>query len=258
MGLRCEAVGEHKSGGAAGEWIDDGGGRLREMGGQETIGIVAGRRFPRGRSGDLRASGPEGIADGRSPFGLKNFAGIEPYKLGEGDGTVGDGAGQKLAGRHVKGGDAEAPGRRDDRRHKQVLAGRERAVVVDDAGADDADDLARDDPLAGRRIGHLLADRDREVLIEEPLDVICSGVVGDPRHRDFVGAPLRTRGQCEVEGAGRADGIVEEELVKVPHPEEQERVRIAPFCRVVLAEKGGFIANGRPVGGNCVLLRSHD
>ena len=115
-----------------------------------------------------------------------------------------------------------------DRDEVVVLARLEPRVVVHDPRRNDAHHLARHDPLHLRRVGHLLADRDLEALLEEPLDVRARRVMGHARHR--ASRPRRpcSGGQRQIERARGDDGVVVEELVEVPHPEEEERVRDAP------------------------------
>ena len=176
----------------------------------------------------LRPRGPQILDDRLRARPREDLARVEAYELAQRARRVLRLAGGQLAGRQVERGHAERRPvrRRVDRDEVVILARGEARVVVGDAGAHDPHDLAGDDPLHGRRIGHLLADRDLEALLEQALDVRARRVVRHAGHRDRVVRPFVARGQREIERARGGDGVLEEHLVEVPHPEEEEGVLV--------------------------------
>ena len=93
------------------------------------------------------------------------------------------------------------------------------------------DDLAPDDvgPLARLRLLgrlHLLADGDLQPPLHHRAQVTPERVVGDPGHRDRVLDALVAGGERDVQEGRDLDRVVEEQLVEVPHPKHQDRVRI--------------------------------
>ena len=126
-----------------------------------------------------------------------------------------------------------------DRDQVVVLARREPRVVEHDPGRDHAHHRAGDDPLHLRGVGHLLADRHLEALLEEALHVRTGGVVRHAGHRDLVLRPLVAARERELQGARRDHGVLVEELVEVPHPEEQKRVGVRVLRGEELTHHGG-------------------
>ena len=113
-----------------------------------------------------------------------------------------------------------------DRPHVARLARLEHLVVEDHARRDDAGHLAPEQAgLPGRLRGllDLVADRDLEPLLEQLRDVAARRVVGDPAHRDPVVA-LGAGGERDLEGLRGGEGVLEEHLVEVAEPEEEDRV----------------------------------
>ena len=95
------------------------------------------------------------------------------------------------------------------------------ALFFDDRpGRDDADDLAFHQAAAARLLP-LLADRDRVPGREEPRDVRLARVRRKPAERRFVRLAAVSRREGQVADARRRDGVVEEHLVEVAEPEEE-------------------------------------
>ena len=95
----------------------------------------------------------------------------------------------------------------------------EHLQIRDRAGRDDVRDFALHD-LPRLRLAHLIADGHALAGLDEPAHVILLRVVRDAAHRRAV--PLRER---DIEYACGDLRIVEEHLVKIAEPEQQQRVR---------------------------------
>ena len=100
--------------------------------------------------------------------------------------------------------------------------------------------------LAG--IADLLADRDRLALAHGAREVVVERLHRHARHRDRLAAGRAARGQRDVEQARRLARVVEEQLVEVPHPIEQQHVRVLRLDAQVLGHDGGV---GRGFGLFC-------
>ena len=100
----------------------------------------------------------------------------------------------------------------------------EQVALGQRARRDDADDLALDRPLGRADLADLLADRDRFAEPDQLGEVAVDRVHRHAGHRDRLAGARAARGQGDVEQAMRALRVVEEELVEVAHPVEEERV----------------------------------
>ena len=100
----------------------------------------------------------------------------------------------------------------------------EQVALGQRARRDDADDLALDRPLGRADLADLLADRDRLAEPDQLGEVAVDRVHRHAGHRDRLARARAARGQGDVEQAMRALRVVEEELVEVAHPVEEERV----------------------------------
>jgi hypothetical protein len=107
--------------------------------------------------------------------------------------------------------------------------GIEHVLLQHRAGGDDADDLPPHDarPRAGRL--DLLADGDLVAGLEQPCQISAGGVKRDAAHRHPVGA-LAPCGEGDAEQLRGADGVLEEELVEVTEPEEEEGLPARAFA----------------------------
>jgi hypothetical protein len=106
------------------------------------------------------------------------------------------------------------------------------------------DDVALHDSLARARVGELLAHGYPLALLEQAGDVRPRRVIGNAAH----GHALAVRKREVEEGAGLA-GILEEHLVEIAEPEEEDRVAVPRLDRPVL------IHHGNPLGHGVALYR---
>src|SRR5439155_13648480 len=102
------------------------------------------------------------------------------------------------------------------------------------------DHLAPDQPLRLLRILDLLADGDAVSLGDQLLEVFGRGLDRDAGQGHAVAAG----GERDAEGAGAELGVVEEHLVEVAHPEEEDRVLVARRDVPVLGEQRGVFGEG--------------
>src|SRR6266446_3583152 len=135
----------------------------------------------------------------------------------------------ELAGRDVREGEPErAPGL--DERQQEVVGGAlEEGGVRHGAGGDDPDDLATQELLAAAGSLHLLAEGNLLPRPDQPRDVRLGRVMGDARHLGALPG-----GERDLEQPGPALGVLEEHLVEVAEPKEQEVIGIAPLQLLVL------------------------
>ncbi len=130
--------------------------------------------------------------------------------------------------------------------HQQVVSTRlEQAFVGDGAGGDDAADTTLDRPLAGRGRAHLLADHRRLAESQEPREIAFQGVVRYAGHGDGQACRFAALGEGEIEQGRPAPGILEEELVEVPHAIEQEMIRVLGLDAQVLLHHRRMAIEGR-------------
>src|SRR5260370_14802922 len=125
-----------------------------------------------------------------------------------------------------------------DRSEKIICARVEHGYVRSRAGGDDADDFAADDLFAGAGLLHLVADGDLESGADEARDVAVSGVIGNAAHRNRLALFAIARGQRNLQFARGQQRVFVEEFVEIAEAEEQQRVRVARFDRVVLLHQG--------------------
>ena len=77
-----------------------------------------------------------------------------------------------------------------------------------------------------RRVLDLLADGDADALRDQLLQVLVGGVDRHAAHRDVGALMLAALGQRDAERARGDLGVVEEHLVEIAHPVEQQAIRI--------------------------------
>ena len=118
---------------------------------------------------------------------------------------------------------------------KVILLGIEVLCVEDEAGGDHADHLALHHPLGEFRILHLLADGHLEPFFDQLRDVPGCGMVRKTAKGDGVFFVLVSRRQRDLEDPGGRHGILEEHLIEVAHPEEDDAVGVALLHIHVLA-----------------------
>jgi len=113
----------------------------------------------------------------------------------------------------------------------------EQRFVGDRARRHDAHDLALDQSLRERRIADLLADRHRFAQAHQAREVLLDRVHRHAGHRDRLAGGLPALRQRDVEQARAAPRVVVEQLVEVPHAEEQQRIRHFRLRAQVLAHE---------------------
>ena len=122
------------------------------------------------------------------------------------------------------------PGQADDppaqmRGHQQALfaLGQQRRVG-ERARRDDAGHLALHRSLARGRVADLLADRHRHAQANQARQVLLDRVHRHAGHRDRHTRRRAAFGQCDAQQPRGALGVLEEQLVKVAHPVEQQQM----------------------------------
>ena len=131
-------------------------------------------------------------------------------------------------------------GRREDG-GREVVALLLQARILQGSRTQDPGDLAADQ-LACLDLPDLLAERDAPAGGKELLHVAARRVVGNPAHRD-----LTALGQGDVQDRRGLLGVVEEHLVEIAEPEEQEGARrqVTPKGVILLHHRGRFGSHER-------------
>ena len=143
-----------------------------------------------------------------------------------------------LAGRRDGGGE-------DDGGEEIVLFLVQDAVGERHAGRDDLDDVALHDAFREPGVFELLADGDPVPGLQELRKVGFKGMMRKARQRDLSRGAVSAPGERDSQDAGGRDGVLLERLEEIPHPEQQDGVRIARFDLRVLLHQGG--GHGRKV-----------
>lgn len=112
--------------------------------------------------------------------------------------------------------------------------------IADKTRCDDLDHLSPHQPPAadGPGILHLFADRDAAPQLGELLDVAVGTVHGNAAHRHGIRLALVPGGERDVQQRRRDLGVLQEHLVEVTHPIEDDRVGMSRFDRQELAHHG--------------------
>ena len=173
------------------------------------------------------------VFDARFDQGLPRF---ETLNLGDDGRHVLDIREAKIARRHIEEGDPPPPRIAADAHQVVGTLMRQGRGIEDHARAHDADDLALHESLGLPGILHLLGDGYPMTLRDQLLDVGGTCVMGYASHGNRIRRMLVPRGEREVELPRRQHGIVEEHLVEVAHPEEEDRVGIGLLELVILLE----------------------
>ncbi len=133
--------------------------------------------------------------------------------------------GEELAGGGLQQRRAEALGPRVHRGQEVARPRLEHLLVQHHARGDDARHLAATMPGPLPGLLHLLADGHLQPVLDELRDVAARRVVRHPAHRDPLRA-LRPRGEGDLQELRGAHRVLEEHLVEVPEPEEEDGVRV--------------------------------
>ena len=102
----------------------------------------------------------------------------------------------------------------------------------------DLEDLPADDLAPPFVLFELLADGHLPPRFQELADVELRGVVGKAAHRDGVILVPVPGGEGDLENPGTFGGVVEEELVKISHPEEEDGILVLLLRLQVLPHYG--------------------
>jgi hypothetical protein len=105
------------------------------------------------------------------------------------------------------------------------------SILGNGARCNEADDIALDDGfrsalLGFRRIFHLLANRDAIAERDQLLQVIVGRMHRHAAHRNILPHVLAAFGQRDAERTRSLERILEEQLVKIAHAIEEQRIRI--------------------------------
>ena len=158
----------------------------------------------------------------------------------------------ELAGRDIRPGNRLRAVRLGQHRQVVVPARFQQGVFGQRSRRDQPHHIARHDRAAAApaglgRVFGLLADRDLEALADQALQIGFVGANGHAGHRDVVAVMAAPLGERDVERARSLDRVLEEQLVEVPHPVEQEVARmrvpdgeILRHHRRVAGGAGGF------------------
>ena len=149
---------------------------------------------------------------------------------------------EELPGGDIDAGQAVTSAAKGKGSQKIVVLGLQALRFQDQTGGDDAHHVAPDHALGQFRIFDLLADRYLESPVDELGDVGGGGMVGETAQGDGVLAVLVARGQGNLQDLGSGQGVFEEHLIEVAHPEEKDAVGIAFLDFRVLPHGGGQVA----------------
>ena len=158
-------------------------------------------------------------------LGEQQLGRLDAFQRGRGFGE------RRLGHRQPSGGEVEprhtgALARRVPRREQALAPRVEQVRVRDRARRDDARDLALERSLRRCRVAELLDDDHRLADLHQAREVLLDGVERHARHRDRRTGRLAPRGQRDVEQPRCALGVVEEQLVEIAHPVEDQLVRM--------------------------------
>ena len=201
------------------------------------------RRVEPGGGGGVQVGGigPQPLGDLRP---REERRGLLPRWLGELD----------LAGRGVGQAHAERPVGGPEGGEEVVGRGLEEPLAHDRPGGEHLRHPALHQAACQGRVLQLVADRHLVPGLEEPGHVGVPLVPGDAAHRDRLGILLVAGGEREPEHRRPAHRVLEERLVEVAEPEEQDRFRIPLLGAEKLPHHGrvapGFLLAGsrRPHG----------
>ena len=165
----------------------------------------------------------------------------------------------ELAGRNVDPGEREAAlvlrraARARDREQVVVAPRVEQRVLGERAGRDEAHDVAAHHALAAALLGlgrvfDLLADRDAMAERDQAVQIFVGAMDRHAAHRDVAAVMLAALGEHDAERARGDLGVLEEQLVEVAHPVEQQAIRIGGLDLDVLLHHRGDAAASSAAG----------
>ena len=141
--------------------------------------------------------------------------------------------------REVQEGDSPVRVPLHERRQVARGVGSQGFRIEDRAGRHDAGDVAADEALGGARVLDLVADGDLAARRHELGDVMIDALVRDAAHRRLDVGVLVPGRQRDAEQRRRLLRVVEEHLVEVAHPIEEDGVRDPALHLEVLPEHRG-------------------
>ncbi len=131
--------------------------------------------------------------------------------------------------------------KRDAGQRQQIVvaAGIEQRIFGERSGRHQPDDIAAHDTLGAAlarlcRILELLAHGDAMAVRDQPMQIFVGALDRHAAHRNILTEMLAAFGQDDAERPRRHLRILEEQLVKIAHPIEQQAVRIGGFDLDVL------------------------
>ena len=149
---------------------------------------------------------------------IRSFGGGDARQFVEEGARVGDLHEPELARAEIGIGETEDSIVKEDRAEIVGALRFQEVEIAHCPGADDLRDIARHD-LALLRFTRLVADRDPPAGGDQLGDITLRRMIRHAAHRDFV-----TLGQGEVEQTGGDLRVLEEELVEVTEPKEQQGI----------------------------------
>src|SRR5260221_2674245 len=121
---------------------------------------------------------------------------------------------------------------------KIVFAGVENGDISGGARSYSADDFAAKEFFAEAGRFHLIADGDFETVADQASDVAVGGVIRHAAHGNGLTFFAVAGSERDLQFARGEDGVFVEEFVEIAEAEEQQRVRVTRFDRVVLLHEG--------------------
>ncbi len=176
-----------------------------------------------------------------------DLARLDAGNLGGESGAVAR-ADPKLAGRDIDPGQRQAiliGGGAGARQCQEIIVAPrvEERILSQRAGRHQPHHVAAHDALGAAlaRFGgvlELLAHRDAMAERDQPMQIFVGALDRDAAHRNVTAEMLAALGQHDAERARSDLGVVEEQLVKIAHPVEQQTIRIGGLDLDILLHHG--------------------
>ncbi|MNG61982.1 hypothetical protein D3C79_201750 [compost metagenome] len=145
----------------------------------------------------------------------------------------------EAAGAEIQCGIAKAAAILPDGGQQVVLALLQQGFVGDGARGNDAHHFTLYRAFAGGRVANLFTDRGRFPKLYQLGEVVFHRMVGDARHWDGFTRGRTAFGQRDIQQLRGTFGIVIEQLVEIPHPIEQQDLRMLRLKAQVLLHHRG-------------------
>ncbi len=158
------------------------------------------------------------VPSGAGFFRQQNFARVDAFEGGKEIFGVGFGGEEEFAGGEVEPGGLEVIFAEVKGEEEMVALRFDLAVGEAGPGGDDAGEFAFDEFAGGGRFD-LVADRDFDALVEEFLNIIIGGVVGDACHGHSVAV-----GQGDAKVLGAAFGVLIKDFIEIPKAKQKEGI----------------------------------